>query len=168
MPPSMTLRAVRAPRPRRRTSASASSNPTSVKTATARSELEDVPPDPGTVLAGTLVGLPLIAHAFGFVGHHLVGRPVGGLHDDAFGLAAYTKFVDRRVAVFGVDALDLLVVAACGLVRIGLRLGGLRSLRLRVLRKDGGGRRGAGQHQRNKPGVANEEQGGGHERDCRS
>src|SRR3982751_4713824 len=122
MPPSMPLRSVRPPRPRRRTSASASSNPTSVKTATARSELEDVPPDPRTVLAGTLVGLPLVAHAFGFVGHHLVARPIGGLHSDAFGLSADAEFVDRRVAVLHVDALDLLVLPACRLFGIRLRL----------------------------------------------
>src|SRR5215469_9048804 len=123
MPPSMPRSSRRGPSPRRWTSASASSNPTSVKTATARSELEDVPPDPRTAVAGAGIRLAFAARTL-VVGHDLVGRrAIFGLYGDVLRLAADAEFVDRIAAVLDVDALDLLVLASGCLVLGRLLLG---------------------------------------------
>src|ERR1700741_1510383 len=117
MPPSIPRRSVRGPRPRRCTSASASWNPTSVKTATVRSELEDVPPDPRTIVVGVRVRLALAAVALVVVGHHLVGRRVVlRLDGDVLRLAADAKLVDGGAVVLDVDALDFLIAACVFLV----------------------------------------------------
>src|SRR5690349_16069073 len=137
----------RGPSPRRCTSASASSNPTSVKTATVCSELEDVPPDPRTAVPGARFRLALAARTL-VVGQDLVGRRVGlRLDGDVLGLAADAEFVDLVAAVLDVDALNLLVLASGRFVRVSrlLRLAGRLIRSLGILRLDGPERRDATQ-----------------------
>src|SRR4051812_45002743 len=112
MPPWMPRSSRSSPAPSRCSSSRASSCGTSVKTATVRLELQDVPvPRAARFRAATAILRGTVARQVGRL-DLVLGQAGLGLHRDAFGLAADADFLDARPRILVHQPLDPLVAAA--------------------------------------------------------